>query len=145
MSTNTIENIENEIIDEFSLFDEWMDKYEYIIEMGKELQPLDTKYKINEKKVDGCQSQVWLNSDYKDGKVVFEADSDAIITKGLIGLLIKVLSNQKPEDIVNARLDFINKIGIKEHLSMNRANGLNAMVKRMKSEASGYLEKSTSN
>lgn len=145
MDTNSIENIENEIIDEFSLFDEWTDKYEYIIEVGKELQPLDVKYKTNDKKVDGCQSQVWLNSDYKDGRVVFEADSDAIITKGLIGLLIKVLSNQKPEDIVNARLEFINKIGIKEHLSMNRANGLNAMVKRMKSEASGYLKKSTLN
>ena len=139
MNTDTIQNIENEIVEEFSIFDEWMDKYEYIIEMGKTLPRLDDKYKIEEKKVAGCQSQVWLNSKYKNGKVIFEADSDAIITKGLIGLLIKVLSNQTPEDIINAKLEFIDKIGMKDHLSMNRANGLTAMIRRMKSDANEFI------
>jgi len=139
MDTGTIQNIENEIIDEFSVFDEWMDKYEYIIEMGKMLPRLDEKYKTEEKKVAGCQSQVWLNSKYEKGKVVFEADSDAIITKGLIGLLIKVLSNQTPEEIIKAKLEFIDKIGMKEHLSMNRSNGLTAMIKRMKSDAAKFI------
>jgi cysteine desulfuration protein SufE len=145
MNTDTIQNIENEIIDEFSVFDEWMDKYEYIIEIGKELPQLDEKYKTEDKKVAGCQSQVWLNTNYKDGKVIFEADSDAIITKGLIGLLIKVLSNQTPGDIINAKLEFIDKIGMKEHLSMNRANGLTAMIKRMKSDAGNFLNKTSLN
>jgi cysteine desulfuration protein SufE len=141
INLNAIENIENEIIEEFSVFDEWMDKYEYIIEMGKALKLLDNKFKTDDRKVAGCQSQVWLNTRFEDGKVIFDADSDAIITKGLIGLLIRVLSNQKPEDIVNAKLDFINKIGMKEHLSMNRANGLTAMIKRMKTDASNYVQK----
>ena len=139
MDIGTIQNIENEIVDEFSVFDEWMDKYEYIIEMGKTLPHLDEKYKTEEKKVAGCQSQVWLNSKFENGKVIFEADSDAIITKGLIGLLIRVLSNQTPEDIINAKLEFIDKIGMKDHLSMNRANGLTAMIKRMKSDANEFI------
>lgn len=130
-----IEEIEIEIVDEFSLFDEWMDKYEYIIELGKSLPSLEAKLKTEDRKVSGCQSQVWLNTKYENGKVIYEADSDAIITKGLVGLLIRVLSNHKPEDVVNARLEFIDKIGMKEHLSPNRANGLVAMIKHMKEDA----------
>lgn len=134
-----IENIETEIETEFSLFDDWMSKYEYIIELGKSLPLIDEKYKTEDYKVKGCQSQVWLNSEMKDGKVIFTADSDAVITKGLIALLIRVLSNQKPADILNAKLDFINKIGMKEHLSPNRSNGLTAMIRYMKNYASNYL------
>ena len=131
----TIQEIENEIVEDFSVFDEWMDKYEYIIEFGKNLPAMNEKFKIEENKVSGCQSQVWLNTKFENGKIIYEADSDAIITKGLVGLLVKVLSNQKPEDIVNAKLDFIDRIGMKEHLSPNRANGLVAMVKKMKTIA----------
>ena len=131
----TIQEIENEIVEEFSVFDEWMDKYEYIIEFGKNLPAMDEKYKTEENKVSGCQSQVWLNTKFENGKLIYEADSDAIITKGLVGLLVKVLSNQKPEDIVSAKLEFIDRIGMKEHLSPNRANGLVAMIKKMKNIA----------
>jgi cysteine desulfuration protein SufE len=131
----TIEEIENEIVEEFSVFDEWMDKYEYIIELGKNLPAMDEKLKTDDRKVSGCQSQVWLNTNFENGKVVYEADSDAIITKGLVGLLVRVLSNQKPKNIINAKLEFIDKIGMKEHLSPNRANGLVAMIKHMKENA----------
>jgi cysteine desulfuration protein SufE len=131
----TIQEVEDEIVEEFSLFDEWMDKYEYIIELGKNLPALDDNFKTEDRKVSGCQSQVWLNTKFENGNVVFEADSDAIITKGLVGLLVRVLSNQKPADIVNAKLEFIDKIGMKEHLSPNRANGLVAMIKHMKENA----------
>jgi cysteine desulfuration protein SufE len=131
----TIQEIEDEIIEEFSIFDEWMDKYEYIIELGKNLPAMDEKLKTDDRKVSGCQSQVWLNTNFENGKVVYEADSDAIITKGLVGLLVRVLSNRKPEDIVNAKLEFIDKIGMKEHLSPNRANGLVSMIKHMKENA----------
>jgi cysteine desulfuration protein SufE len=131
----TIQEIENEIVEEFSIFDEWMDKYEYIIELGKNLPAMDDKLKTDDRKVSGCQSQVWLNIKSGNGKVFYEADSDAIITKGLVGLLVRVLSNQKPEDIVNAKLEFIDKIGMKEHLSPNRANGLVSMIKHMKENA----------
>ena len=134
-SQNTIENIENEITEEFGLFDDWMSKYEYIIELGKKLPLIDEKYKTDEYKVKGCQSQVWLNAKMENGKLIYKADSDAIITKGLIALLIRVLSGQKPEDIVKAKMDFLDKIGMKEHLSPNRANGLNAMLKYMKNYA----------
>ncbi len=133
--SKTIEEIENEIVEEFSIFDEWIDKYEYIIELGKNLPPMDEKLKTDDRKVSGCQSQVWLNTKFENGNVVYEADSDAIITKGLVGLLVRVLSNQKPEDIVNAKLEFIDKIGMKEHLSPNRANGLVSMIKHMKENA----------
>ena len=128
----SIQEIEQDIIDEFEMFDDWMDKYNYIIEMGNDLPPLDEKYKTEENIVKGCQSQVWLHSSLSDGKVIYEADSDAVITKGLIALLIRVLSNKKPDDIVNAELKFIDDIGMKEHLSPNRANGLVSMVKKMK-------------
>jgi cysteine desulfuration protein SufE len=135
---NTIEEIENEIVEEFSIFDEWMDKYEYIIELGKNLPSMDENLRTEERKVSGCQSQVWLNTKFENGNIVFEADSDAIITKGLVGLLVRVLSGQKPADVVNAKLDFIDRIGMKEHLSPNRANGLVAMIKHMKDDAKKF-------
>jgi len=138
----SINEIENQITEEFSLFDDWMSKYEYLIELGKSLPLIDEKYKTDEYKVKGCQSQVWLNAELKDGKMIYKADSDAVITKGLIALLIKVLSNQKPGDIIAAKLDFIDKIGMKEHLSPNRANGLTAMINYMKKYAMNYAEQS---
>ncbi len=133
-----ITEIENEIIEEFSFFDNWEEKYEYIIDFGKNLKPMDAAYKTDENKVAGCVSQVWLHSDYKDGRVTFEADSDAIITKGLVGLLVKVLSGQRPADVANAELAFIDKIGMKEHLSPTRSNGLVNMIKHMKRAAGAY-------
>lgn len=134
----TIETIENEIVEEFSLFDSWDDKYEYIIDLGKKLAPLPEVYKKDENKVKGCQSTVWLGADYSDGKVIFYADSDAMIVKGLISMLIRVLSNQSPDAIVNAKLDFINRIGMMNHLAQTRSNGLVAMVKQMKNYALAY-------
>lgn len=131
---------ELEIIEEFSLYDNWMDKYEHIIEIGKELKGLDEKYKTLEYEVKGCQSKVWLHAFLKDGKVIYEADSDAIITKGLIGLLVRVLSNAKPEDIARNKLGFIEKIGLKQHLSPNRSNGLVAMIKQMKYYALAFSQ-----
>lgn len=133
-----IGEIENEIIEEFSLFDSWDDKYEYIIDLGKKLQPLDNEYKIDENKVRGCQSTVWLVADYKDGRVYYKAESDAVIVKGLISMLIRVLSGQTPDDIVNAKLDFIKEIGMMSHLAQTRSNGLLAMVKQMKNYALAY-------
>lgn len=138
----SISEIETQITEDFSLFDDWMGKYEYIIELGKDLPLIDEKYKTEEHKVKGCQSQVWLNAEMKDGKIIYKADSDAIITKGLIALLINVLSGQKPDDIVNAKLDFLDKIGMKEHLSPNRANGLSAMINYMKKYATTYAGQS---
>ncbi|MEO8663896.1 MAG: SufE family protein [Ignavibacteria bacterium] len=135
----SIEEIENEIVEEFSLFNDWTEKYEYIIELGKGLSLIDEKFKTEEYKVKGCQSQVWLNAEIKDGKMVYKADSDAVITKGLIALLIRVMSNQKPEDIAETKLGFLDKIGMKEHLSPNRANGLTAMINYMKKYASNYI------
>lgn len=134
----TIEEIENEIVDEFSLFDSWDDKYEYIIDLGKKLAPLDDQYKKDENRVRGCQSTVWLIADYKDGKVFYKAESDAVIVKGLISMLIRVLSGQTPDDIVNAKLDFINRIGMMTHLAQTRSNGLLSMVKQMKHYALAY-------
>ena len=134
----TIEEIEQEIIDEFSLFDSWDDKYEYIIDLGKKLPPLDDQYKKEEDKVRGCQSTVWLVADYKDGKIFYKAESDAVIVKGLISMLIRVLSEQPADDIVNAKLDFINKIGMMNHLAQTRSNGLLSMVKQMKNYALAY-------
>lgn len=131
----SIEEIENEIVEEFSLFDEWVDKYEYIIELGKNLASMDDSLKTDDRKVSGCQSQVWLNTKFENGNLIYEADSDAVITKGLIGLLVRVLSNHKPEDIINAKLEFLDKIGMKEHLSPNRANGLVSMIGHMKENA----------
>ncbi len=138
METQSIKNIEDEIVEEFGLFDDWMSKYEYIIELGKNLPMINPKYKTEEHKVKGCQSQVWLNAELKNGKIIYTADSDAIITKGLIALLIRVLSNQEPKDVSEANLDFINKIGMKEHLSPNRSNGLMSMINYMKKYAGTY-------
>jgi len=133
-----IEEIEQEIVEEFSLFDSWDDKYEYIIDLGKKLPPLDDKYKIVENRVRGCQSTVYLVADYRDGRVYYKAESDAVIVKGLISMLIRVLSGQKPDDIVNAPLNFIKEIGMMTHLAQTRSNGLLAMVKQMKNFAFAY-------
>ena len=133
-----IEEIENEIVEEFSLFDSWDDKYEYIIDLGKKLDVLDDKHKLDENKVKGCQSTVWLVADKKDGRIFYHAESDAMIVKGLISMLIRVLSGQKPDDIINARLDFIRDIGMMGHLAQTRSNGLLAMVKQMKNYAVAY-------
>ena len=130
-----IEDIEKEIAEEFSLFDSWDDKYEYIIDLGKRLQPLDEKFKTNENRVRGCQSTVWLVADYKDGRVFYKAESDAVIVKGLISMLIRVLSGQTPDDIIQAKLNFIQEIGMTTHLAQTRSNGLLAMVKQMKNYA----------
>src|SRR6478735_920694 len=138
----TIEEIEGEIIEEFSLFDNWDDKYEYIIDLGKKLQPLEDQYKKDENKVRGCQSTVWLVADYKEGRIYYKAESDAVIVKGLISMLIRVLSGQTPDDIVNAKLDFIREIGMMSHLAQTRSNGLLAMVKQMKNYALAYKLKS---
>jgi cysteine desulfuration protein SufE len=128
----TIKETEDQIIEEFSLFDDWMDKYNYIIEMGKSLPIIDENLKIDNQLITGCQSKVWVSAMMEDGKVIFKADSDAIITKGVISLLIRVLSNRTPDDIINADLEFIDKIGLKEHLSPTRSNGLTSMIKQMK-------------
>jgi len=139
----SIEEIENEIVEEFSLFDSWDDKYEYIIDLGKRLEPLEDKYKIDENKVRGCQSTVYLVADHKNDKIIYKADSDAMIVKGLISMLIRVLSNQSPDDIINARLDFINKIGMMSHLAQTRSNGLLSMVKQMKNYAIAFKVKNS--
>jgi len=131
----TIAEIENEIIDEFSLFDSWDDKYEYIIDLGKKLPPLDDKYKADENRVRGCQSTVYLWADSSDGKIHYEADSDAVIVKGLISMLIRVLSGQSPEAIMDAKLEFVREIGMMTHLAQTRSNGLLAMIKQMKNYA----------
>ena len=127
-----ISNIQNEIIEEFDIFDTWMDKYEYLIELGKSVPKINEENKKEENIIKGCQSKVWLHAEKQDGLVRFYADSDAIITKGIISLLIRAFSNQKPEDIMNASLDFIDDIGLRQHLSPNRANGLNNMIKKIK-------------
>ena len=127
-----ISNIQNEIIEEFDIFDTWMDKYEYLIELGKSVPKINEENKKEENIIKGCQSKVWLHAEKQDGLVRFYADSDAIITKGIISLLIRTFSNQKPQDIINASLDFIDDIGLRQHLSPNRANGLNNMIKKIK-------------
>jgi len=127
-----IKEIEEEIVSEFSLFDDWMDKYNYIIEVGKSVNQFDEKYKKPEFLIKGCQSQVWVYPEYRDGQVFFHADSDALITRGIVGLLIRVLSGQPPQEIVDADLAFIDRIGLKEHLSQTRSNGLVSMIKQMK-------------
>ena len=137
----TIEEIEQEIIEEFSLFDSWDDKYEYIIDLGKKLPVLEDQYKKDENKVRGCQSTVWLTADYEDGRVYYKADSDAMIVKGLISMLIRVLSGQVPDEIINAKLNFIREIGMMSHLAQTRSNGLLAMVKQMKNYALAFKVK----
>jgi cysteine desulfuration protein SufE len=136
-----IKEIEQEIIDDFSLFESWEDKYEYIIDLGKKLKPVEEKIKTEEYKIKGCQSSVWIHSTFQDGKVLFEGDSDAIIVKGLVSLMIKVLSGQSPKDIVEAPLEFINAIGLSSHLAQTRSNGLRSMIKQMKMDAAVYGRK----
>ena len=131
----TIEEKQQEIIEEFAIYDDWMEKYEYIIELGKDLPMIDPSKKTEDRLIEGCQSRVWLDAEFIDGKMNFSADSDAIITKGIIGLLIEVLNNQTPEDVAKSDLHFINDIGLQEHLSPTRANGLVSMVKKMKMAA----------
>jgi cysteine desulfuration protein SufE len=133
-----IEEVESEIVEEFSLFDSWDEKYEYIIDLGKKLEPLEDKYKLDENKVRGCQSTVYLVADFKDGKIWFRADSDAVIVKGLISMLIRVLSGHTPDEIVEAKLDFIKEIGMMSHLAQTRSNGLLSMVKQMKNYALAF-------
>jgi len=138
-----IEEIEKEIVEEFSLFDSWDDKYEYIIDLGKKLALLEDKYKVDENRVRGCQSTVYLVADYREGRVYYKAESDAVIVKGLISMLIRVLSGQRPDDIVNAQLNFIREIGMMTHLAQTRSNGLLAMVKQMKNFALAYKLKNS--
>jgi cysteine desulfuration protein SufE len=134
----TIAETEEEIVEEFALFDSWDDKYEYIIDLGKKLPELDAKHKTDDNKVRGCQSTVWLVADYRDGKVYYQADSDAVIVKGLISMLIRVLSGQSPDAIITAPLNFIQRIGMTTHLAQTRSNGLLSMVKQMKNYALAY-------
>lgn len=134
----TIEEISNSIVDEFASFDEWLDKYAYIIELGKDCPVIDEKDKTESNLIKGCQSRVWLSCEHRDGKLWFKADSDAVITKGIISLLIRALDGQTAKDILDADLHFIDAIGLKEHLSPTRSNGLTAMVKQMKMYALAY-------
>ena len=138
---NSIKDIEEEIVDEFNMFDSWIDKYDYLIDLGKSLPKIDNIYKTQENIITGCQSQVWLHAEKEDNKVVFTADSDAIMTKGIIAMLIRVLSGQKAKNIINTNLDFIDKIGLNEQLSQTRANGLNSMIKQMKIYALAFKNK----
>lgn len=137
----TINQIQDEIIEEFSIYDDWMDKYEAIIDAGKELEGLNDSLKIDENLVKGCQSKVWLHGNIENGKVNFEADSDAIITKGLVSLIVRVLSGHLPSEIIEADLYFVDKIGLKEHLSPTRSNGLVAMIKKIKLYALAFKAK----
>lgn len=137
----TINEIQDEIIEEFNVFDDWMDKYSLIIDMGNNLTPLDEQYKTNQNLIEGCQSRVWITAQMKDGKVHFEGESDAIIVKGIVSLLFKVLNNQTPSDILNNELYFIKEIGLQEHLSPTRSNGLVSMLKQMKLFAATFAAK----
>jgi len=139
-----INEVQEEIIEEFEVFDDWMDKYNYLIEISNDLSLIDPKLKNNEYIINGCQSKVWLNAEYNNGVIKFTADSDAIITKGIITLLIRVLSNRRPEEIMNADLYFIDKIGLRQNLSPTRANGLLAMLKQIKLYAIAYDAKNKS-
>lgn len=137
----TINEAQDEVIEEFSDFSDWMDKYQLLIDLGNEQEPLDNKYKTESNLIDGCQSRVWLQADYVDGKIIFTAESDALIVKGIIALLIRVLSGHTPQEILAADLYFIDKIGLKEHLSPTRSNGLLAMVKQIRMYALAYKVK----
>ena len=134
----TINEIQDEIIEEFTGFDDWMDKYQLLIDLGNEQEPLDEKYKIESNLIDGCQSRVWLQADYDGGNIIFTAESDALIVKGIVSLLIRVLSGHTPQEILDADLYFIDQIGLKEHLSPTRSNGLLAMVKQMRMYALAF-------
>jgi cysteine desulfuration protein SufE len=135
----TIAEKQQDIIDEFALFDDWMEKYEYIIDLGKDLPAIDPSKKTDDRLIEGCQSKVWLDASTADGKMIFTADSDAIITKGIIGLLIRVMNNETPENVATLDLHFIRDVGLQEHLSPTRSNGLVSMVKRMKLEAVKHM------
>ena len=137
----TIDEIQNEVIEEFSDFTDWMDKYQLLIDLGNEMTPLEEKYKTESNLINGCQSRVWIQVDYLDGKVFFSAESDALIVKGLIALLLRVLSGHTPQEILDADLYFIDEIGLREHLSPTRSNGLLAMVKQMRVYALAYKTK----
>ena len=139
----TINELQDEVIAEFSDFDDWMDKYQLLIDLGNEQTPLDERYKSEQNLIDGCQSRVWLQADLIDGKVVFQAESDALIVKGIIALLIKVVSGHTPDEILNTDLYFIDKIGLTEHLSPTRSNGLLAMLKQIRMYALAFKEKET--
>jgi cysteine desulfuration protein SufE len=134
----TLNEVQNQIVEEFSIFDDWMDKYEYIIELGNDLGAYDERNKTVSNLIQGCQSRVWLNGEYDQGRIIFTADSDAIITKGIIALLIRVLSGRTPSEVMNSELYFIDKIGLKENLSPTRANGLVSMIKNMKAYGLAY-------
>jgi cysteine desulfuration protein SufE len=133
-----MQDSEEEIIEDFSLFDTWEEKYEYIIDLGKKLPLLEEHYKVEENRIKGCQSTVWLVADYNDGRVFFKAESDAVIVKGLVSMLIRVLSGHTPDEIINAKLDFIREIGMMTHLAQTRSNGLLAMIRQMKNYALAY-------
>ncbi|MEN9326341.1 MAG: SufE family protein [Flavobacterium sp.] len=133
-----IKEIQNEIVSEFSMFDDWMERYEYIIELGKGLPIIEAQFKTEDNIIKGCQSKVWVHAEEKDGKVVFSADSDAILTKGIIAILIRAFSNQTPAAILEANTDFVDEIGLKEHLSATRANGLVSMIKKIKMYALAF-------
>jgi cysteine desulfuration protein SufE len=139
----TINEIQNEIIEEFSQFDDWMDKYALLIDLGNTLQPLEDKYKIPQNIIEGCQSRVWLNANLVEGKVIYEGESDAVLVKGIVSMLIQVLSGHTPEEILDTDLYFIEKIGLREHLSPTRSNGLLAMVKQMKLYALAFKSSNT--
>jgi cysteine desulfuration protein SufE len=137
----TINEIQDEIIEEFSGLDDWMDKYQLLIDLGNELTPLDERYKTEQNLIDGCQSRVWLQADYENGQIHFTAESDALIVKGIVSLLIRVLSDHTPQEILDADLYFIEEIGLKEHLSPTRSNGLVAMVKQIRAYALAFSTK----
>ncbi len=137
----SIQGIQNDIVDEFSMFDDWMQRYEYIIELGKTLPIIDDKHKTDDNVIKGCQSKVWVHAEEKDNKILFTADSDAILTKGIIAILIRAFSNQKAADILEANTNFIDEIGLKEHLSPTRANGLVSMIKQIKMYALAFNAK----
>jgi cysteine desulfuration protein SufE len=141
----SIKEKEQQVVEEFTLFGDWMDKYNYIIELGKELPALDESLKVEKYLISGCQAQVWLHAAFRDGKVIFTADSDALITKGIVALLIRVLSGHRPEEILESDLSFIDEIGLKEHLSQTRSNGLVNMIKQMRLYALAFQAKSKGN
>lgn len=137
----SINELQDQVIDEFSVFDDWMDKYALLIDLGNSLPPLDERYKTESNLIEGCQSRVWLQADYVDGKVIFRGESDAVIVKGIVSLLIQILSGHTPQEIIDADLYFIERVGLKEHLSPTRSNGLVAMVKQMRLYAVAFRAK----
>ena len=137
----TIDELQNEVVEEFSDFTDWMDKYQLLIDLGSDMEPLEEKYKTEDNLINGCQSRVWIHADYQDGLLIFKAESDALIVKGLIALLLRVLSGHTPQEIIDANLFFIDSIGLRDHLSPTRSNGLLAMVKQIRAYALAYHTK----